>query len=251
LQRIGKPRDALASYQAVLDVDPDNPRAQRLCADVLLAVGNYEAALEALDSCLRKAAPDAVLYRMRGVVHTELGNHARALEDYTCALELQPDAATYAFRGWAYLLVHDAPRLALRDFEAALRLNPKQADAYCGRGLTFVQLGQWTKGVADADKALSLGPVTARLTYNAARIYALAAGQAEAAARRPYQDRAIQLLRHALQHQAVSARSAFWHKVVTIDRAWKSFQHHPGFVQVADEFSQEGRPTAGSGAAPR
>jgi tetratricopeptide (TPR) repeat protein len=241
LRRAGKPRDALRSYQAALRLAPEDPRGHRLRADVLMELGNFEEALQALDCCLRQDPADAVLYRTRGLIYSELGNHPRALQDYTRALELQPDAPTHAVRGWAYLLVHDAPRLALRDFEEALHLDPKQGDAHCGRGLAFVQLGQWSKGVADADQALTLGPSSPRLTYNAARVYALAASQADMAQRRGYQDRAIQLLERALQQQSRAVRTAFWHKVVTTDRAWKLLQRHPGFVRLVGAFGQENR----------
>jgi tetratricopeptide (TPR) repeat protein len=239
LQRSGKPRAALRSYQAALRFAPEDPRAHRLCADVLMELGSFEEALQALDRCLRQGSVDAVLYRTRGLIYTELGKHTRALEDYTRALELQADAATHAVRGWAYLLVHDAPRLALRDFEAALQLDPKLGEAHCGRGLAFVQLGQWSKGVADANRALTLGPSSPRLNYNAARIFAQAAGQVETAQRRSYQDRSVQLLRQTLQQQSLTARTAFWHKVVKNDRAWKGLQQHPEFRQLVGDFGQE------------
>jgi tetratricopeptide (TPR) repeat protein len=225
-----------------------------LRADVLVELGNYEEALRSLDWCLGHGAADAGLYGTRGLVYTELGKHAKALEDYTRALELQPDAATHALRGWAYLLVHDAPRLALPDFEAALRLDPKRGDAHCGRGMAFAQLGQWSKGVADADKALTLGPSSPRLIYNAARIYAHVASQAEAGQRRGHQDRALQLLQRTLRQQSPALRRAFWHKIVKTDRVWKALQHHPGFVQLVDEFglaSDRAMPADSAPASPR
>jgi hypothetical protein len=74
-----------------------------------------------------------------------------------------------------------------------------------------------------------------------ARIFAQAAGQVEAAQRRGYQDRAVQLLRQTLQQQSLSVRTAFWHKVVKNDRVWKGVQHHPEFRQLVGDFGQESR----------
>ena len=46
-----------------------------------------------------------------------------------------------AYRGWTHLVV-DAPKLALRDFELAIELDPKNGDAYNGRGFVRASLGR-------------------------------------------------------------------------------------------------------------
>ncbi len=72
------------------------------------------------------------------------------------ALSLNPDSATLNNRrGWAYLL-SDAFKLALVDFDAALKLDPGLGHAYSGRGLARVSLGQWRDAVADVDTAVNL-----------------------------------------------------------------------------------------------
>ena len=111
-------------------------------------------------------------------------------------------------RGWLYI-VADAPRLALHDFQEAIRLDPSNGDAYNGRGLARLRLGEHREAVADAEKALGLGEPTADLFYKAARVYALAAIVAAAEVRKKgqetvtlvarYQDRAAGLLREAIK----------------------------------------------------
>ena len=82
-------------------------------------------------------------------------------------------------RGWAYL-VFDSPKLALVDFEAAIKLDPADGDAYNGRGTARARLGDHAAAVADAREALRHGRANPRVTYNAARIYAIAASVAAA-----------------------------------------------------------------------
>ena len=83
-------------------------------------------------------------------------------------------------RGWAYL-IYDSPKLALADFEAAIKLNPADADAYNGRGMAQARLGDRRAAVAERREALRQGGGTSpRVTYNAARIYAIAASVAAA-----------------------------------------------------------------------
>ena len=77
-------------------------------------------------------------------------------------------------RGWLYM-VADAPRLALYDFEAAIRLDASSGDAYNGRGCRPLRLGEHRQAVADVEKALSLGEPKPDLYYKAGRVYAVAA----------------------------------------------------------------------------
>ena len=58
------------------------------------------------------------------MTRSQLGYYEGALHDYTCALEIQPDALTHRYRGWIYL-VQGAPKLALFDFDEAVR-DPNQ-----------------------------------------------------------------------------------------------------------------------------
>ena len=95
----------------------------------------------------RRASRSRSVYRGRGLARAELGQYPGAIEDFTKALELHPTSAVQAYRGWTYLVV-DAPKLALRDFELAIELDPKNGDAYCGRGFARAKLGRHREAVA-------------------------------------------------------------------------------------------------------
>ncbi len=74
----------------------------------------------------------------------------------------------------------ESPKLALVDFEAALKLDPADGDAYNGRGTARALLGDHAAAVADAREAVRRGGTSSRVKYNAARIYAVAASVASA-----------------------------------------------------------------------
>jgi tetratricopeptide (TPR) repeat protein len=182
-------------------VRPDYAAAHRLRAHALiLQAGDdddearqldyYRKAFDSLDRCLKTTdMPRASDYRDRAVLRAKLGNCARAVDDYTLALELEPNSATRAKRGWMYLAAFQTWPLALLDFEWAIRLDPQNGDAYNGRGFVRLKLGQGPEvavadaekaletAVADAEEALRLGPETPEMLYNTARIFALAAGE--------------------------------------------------------------------------
>ena len=160
--RTGKNADALASFDAALALRKDHPLGQRLRAEALFRLGRFEEVIAAFDRYLEAGKPLESVYRGRGLARAELGQYPGAIEDFTKALELHPTSAVQAYRGWTYLVV-DAPKLALRDFELAIELDPKNADAYNGRGFARAKLGQHREAVQDAAEALRLGPPSASL----------------------------------------------------------------------------------------
>jgi len=242
-------KGAVRAYDAALALQPRQVRAHRLRAEALLELNSLSEALQSLDECLKHGPPDAAVFRARAAVRTRLGQYPGAQTDYTRALELEPGAATYAARGWAYL-VAEAPSLGLRDFQEVIRLDPAQGDAYAGRGYARALLGQARLAVADAETALRLGPSSPRLLYNAARVYARASagvtaeagldGRTTAALREHWEGRAVQLLRQALEAQPAAEAARFWETCVRNDAALQSVRYWSGFRQLADRYGRRG-----------
>src|SRR5204862_3718057 len=114
----------------------------------------------------------------RGLIHSQLGEYAAAIESYGAALRLRPDATAHEQRGWAYLQ-KDAAELALADFDTALKLEAKTYRVLCGRALARVKLRKVDEAVQDAETAVKLGKVTdPEPPLLAACVYARAAVQA-------------------------------------------------------------------------
>src|SRR5262249_14837036 len=136
-------------------------------------------------------------------------------------------------RGWLHI-VTDAPRLAHRDFEDALGLDPSSGEAHTGRGAARVRLGQLPEGLGGSGKGLGAGQASAHLLYNAGRIYAQAAIVASTEARRKgqdavilvnrYQDRAVTLVREALKRLPADRRAPFWRDSIQADPALRALQ---------------------------
>src|SRR5437879_11847963 len=95
------------------------------------------------------------------------GKYPEAVEDYTRVVELAPVGDSYQHRGWAHFFC-DAWKLALRDFSTAIALDPEASDAYTGRGLARVMLGDCRGAVADGEAALSRNPCTPAMRQNIA-----------------------------------------------------------------------------------
>src|SRR5713226_5789339 len=70
----------------------------------------------------------------RGVTRASAGDYRGAVEDFTQALRVNPNAAeAYMGRGFARAELKDYPA-AIEDFTQALRINPNEAEAYIARG---------------------------------------------------------------------------------------------------------------------
>ena len=156
------------------------------------------------------------------------------------------NAALLLARRGSLLLITDAPRSALRDFDASIRLDPSgadSADAYLGRGMARVTLSEYRQAVADVRQALDLGEPTDKRLYSAARIYARAAVAAAADVRKTgqdavdlvsrYQDQAVELLRQAVMRLPAAKRPAFVREVVKNDPALAALRHRLRTLELA------------------
>ena len=124
----------------------------------------YDEVLASSDAYLMRGEPSVDQFEIRGLAPVARRDYAAAIADYHRALELKPEpdparrSKLLNLRGWAYHFT-DAPRLALPDFEESIRLDGHQSDAYAGRGLARIRLGQWgAAAVADAEIAIDRTP---------------------------------------------------------------------------------------------
>ncbi len=216
--------EALAASEAALKVDQDYKDAHLLRIQVLLDLRRYEQVTRSCGALLAKDKTSAALYELRGLARAGLSDFGGAIEDHTQAIALEPVRATGFLRRGGLYLLSDAPKLALRDFDEAIRLDSSNGDARAGRGAALVRLGQPLEAIADAEKALRLGAPTAHRLFIAAKIYARAAAIAAASVRtkgraslslvEEYQDRGTALLIKAMKRLPAGERASFWRDVV-------------------------------------
>jgi tetratricopeptide (TPR) repeat protein len=184
--------------------------------------------------------------RARGLLYAQQGDYRAAVAAYSRALDLKEDAGTLSDRGWAYL-AQDAARPALDDFDAALKLNPKDGDALAGRGTALVLRGRpadVAEATAAAEQSLRSGPPTSRRLMACVHIYTRAAGLREATPGRSaddteatgYRQRALGLLRQALELVPEKERATFWRERVLGDPVLQPLQRTPAWFQLHSTY---------------
>jgi tetratricopeptide (TPR) repeat protein len=236
--------EALQACATALELSPHEPLPHELRGHALLALGDFHEAEAAFEQYLRGGGRESSdLFRGRGRARMKLGKYPEAVEDYTRALERVADADIYQHRGWA-LFFSDAWKLALRDFSKAIEMDPEAGDAYTGRGLARVMLGDYREAVADAEAALRRKPATPEMMHNIACIFAQAAARAEADTQiedrkslgNNYRSRAWKAVYQTLAMLRAEARASFWTAKIAPDVALTPLHSDADFERLQNEY---------------
>ena len=114
------------------------------------------AAASILDKAIKADPRDAEPYLLRSRALADLGYLNDAFDDATKAIRLSPSAEAYANRG-LICLKQNHPKGAQRDFEYAMKLDPKEPLVYIYRaGAAFLE-GRKGDACDDLEQACSLG----------------------------------------------------------------------------------------------
>ena len=124
-----------------------------------------ERAIPALTELIRQNPEDAGLHNARGLVRTATLEYDQALADFDKAVRLGPSAPCYMNRGNVWMRKGIYPE-AIANFNAALRLDPKNAGAYGNRGNAWLYRGEYDRAIADFDEVTRLDPRDALSFHN-------------------------------------------------------------------------------------
>ncbi|QIZ72449.1 tetratricopeptide repeat protein [Oxynema aestuarii] len=150
-------------YEPILA--PGNPQAYYNRGFERLDMGDYRGAVEDYTEALELDPQQATAYNNRGLAHFHLGELDGAIADYSASLELNPnESVVYFNRGFAYFNRGDY-EAAIADYNNALRLAPEVTGAYFYRGEAYNQLGEHQRAIADYSEAIRLAPTDA-VAYN-------------------------------------------------------------------------------------
>ncbi|MDR1898454.1 MAG: tetratricopeptide repeat protein [Treponema sp.] len=156
---------------------------------------------EAPPASYTPAAPKtAGTFLDRGILFAGRGEYAMAIEDFTEALELDPELrSAWMLRGMAYYASASyvtgigenfssvdtattagrkaaaaeqaAYDRAVADFSRAIRLDPNDAKAYNSRGVAYDSKGEYDRAIADYNQAIRLDPNNASAYNNRGNAY--------------------------------------------------------------------------------
>jgi serine/threonine protein kinase/Tfp pilus assembly protein PilF len=158
---------ARADFTRVLELRPKLADAHLLRALALEKLKEYKAAVADVDRVLELEAPQPLPYMVRARLWEQLGEPARAKQDRAAGIDCVPtDEKNWVARG---LLRKQAdPKAAVADFDRALALNPRSAEALQNKAhvladwmgaKTYEEYLDYTRqAVAVLDRSLQLHP---------------------------------------------------------------------------------------------
>ena len=233
---------AVTSYHNASLLQPDEADYYLGKAESLLAQKKEKEAAAALGFYLVKDKTGrrrAEVYRLRGLIYVRLKQFPDAIANYGFAIEAQgtrPDAATYAARGWV-LLYNRMDDAAFDDFEKAIQIDKRNAEAYAGRGLFYARTGKTQLALDEAEWAVKIAgeKPSERLLWNVAHVYARLAAD-KSVKRDLYVKWGMDALDRAFQDLKKEEAVAFWREYIVGDGLLNPLRTSPQFERLRKKF---------------
>ncbi len=161
--RLGKTDLALADYEKVLAIAPQNSVALSNKGFCLYLMGNLDDALVFLNKAQKLDPERPDILANRGEVYYKMGYNDKAIADCSKAIIMDDaDADCYITRGSAYIKTNKSKE-ALTDLSKAISLNPDpvhmfhpEGESYYLRGQLYTAMGKKDLAARDFDTSQSL-----------------------------------------------------------------------------------------------
>jgi tetratricopeptide (TPR) repeat protein len=151
-------KEALATIDLALSLDPNNAVAWHNKGTCLARLGRNEEALASFEHVLALDPSGAYTWSNRGACLAKLNRVPEALDSFKQALELDPGSALIWHDKGLCLLGLENYQEALEAFERSLRFDPHDASAWRGKAKCLLKLERFEQTLKACDHALSLDP---------------------------------------------------------------------------------------------
>jgi arylsulfatase A-like enzyme/tetratricopeptide (TPR) repeat protein len=145
---------------------------------VLVQNSRYAKGIEILEKALGLFDRDAEVWMNLGIAHARQGDFARAAQDFTRALEIDPNDPSINDNAGAFYFTKAVKEKSAEDlrksrefFEKAVAADPGLASAFNGLGGVLKIMGRTDDAVRNWEKAYELDPKFAFPVYNLALAY--------------------------------------------------------------------------------
>lgn len=148
---------ALQVFFKCLEINPRSFDAQFETGAVLTRTGRHTEGLRHLNEAIALNPKSAEARNVAGIALKELGHYALAEAAFRDAIQIAPQFVQ-AIKNLARLLVTSNPLEALRQFNLAASLSPRDPQIWDGMGLLLTSLGKPTEAISCLNEAQRLSP---------------------------------------------------------------------------------------------
>jgi tetratricopeptide (TPR) repeat protein len=155
---LDKAEDAVAVFQRLLALQPDDSHSRYNLAVVQLTTHRLRGAIETLQPLLAATPVDADVLDLASSAYEESGDTPKAVASLRQAIVLDPKKIKYYVDFAAISFAHQSFQVGVDMIDVGLKENPIAAQLFVARGVLLIQLGQYERAEADFEKANQLDP---------------------------------------------------------------------------------------------
>jgi len=149
---------AIAAYQEIVKINPNDEKAQLGLATAYRGIFNYDETRRLLRDAMRRYPKSALALVELGKLDIHQQHYDEAIEHLTRAVRREPGlSSAHEQLGVAYQAKGDDEK-ALQQFNEAIRLNSKSASAHYFRGSLYADQDDYERAYKDAEQAHNLEP---------------------------------------------------------------------------------------------
>lgn len=157
---------AIGDYTQALKVDPQDPDYLNGRAQAYEAKNELDKALADYNQSLKINPKSIYAYNNRGATYQRKGDYARAAADYGEVTKLAPNSIdAWSARCWVRAMTPGQAQQALSDCDQALKIKADVPDVLDTRGFVNLKLNQFDNAIKDYDAALKGDPRLAGSLY--------------------------------------------------------------------------------------
>ncbi|KAM5243495.1 tetratricopeptide repeat protein 6 [Hipposideros larvatus] len=170
LQTQGKFQKAWNHFTIAIDVDPKSYLAYEGRAMVCLQMGDNFAAIQDINNAI-KINTTAECLTNRGVIHEFMGQQQNAMKDYQAAISLNPTYSLAYYNAGNTYFRHRQYSQASDYFSKALKFNPENECATMNRAIANTILKKYEEAREDFANVVESCPFWAVVYFNRAQFY--------------------------------------------------------------------------------
>ena len=167
--------EAIKHYTKSIQLEPNNlilTRAYNNRGNAYEGRGKHDLAFEDYSMAIEINPDDADAYFYRGFTYELKRDFGEAIKDYNKAIKLNPDHAdAHVYRANAHSAAGHNPELIIKDHSKAIELNPHHSYAYTNRAQAYRVKGEIDLAIEDYNKVIELNPNHAFAYVNRAGAY--------------------------------------------------------------------------------
>ena len=149
---LGQSQPAIQDFTKVLQLQPGNVEALMDRAMARFGSSDYAGAVADCGDAIRFDPKLAYAYTLRGMAFRETGSYPKALEDFNHSVELSPGPDTYFQRASVYQLLGDHHK-AIADLNQMIALFPSSPMGYLARAKSRAALGDLAGARSDREES--------------------------------------------------------------------------------------------------